>query len=503
MENINSWKTIEVDCSDKNLFGNDAAEEEKEEIFFSYALEPEILDGFLDNENSIQVVRAFKGEGKSALLRITKNKLQKSTEDLIINTTAVSISPILDSTESDIWTRKWKESILNLIANEIGSNIGFAYTDDAMNLVEEAENNGFKEKSFLSSIITRLKIKNQPLEINKNGTINSEKTIERWLQGKTNTWLIIDDIDQNFINKEKNKIKVASFFTACRQISNTVPEIRFRLSIRPNVWKIIKREYEALSHIEQYIHDLNWSDEKLQELIAKRVEGYFKRKEIWEDSEKHLSKNIIRKKEQLLQLIFEDPMPWGIKRERPAKIVLSTLSRHRPRWLIELSKESSKVAKKKGHNKIYFEDIDEIIEEFGRKRIDDTIAEFKSQCSDIEEILSAFANQDERYSTADLLKTIKNRIIEGTNLKIEGVLGNPTAKDVAHFLYQIGFITGRKDHSDGTYDHISFDKEPTLLKSRTNIDQGVQWEIHPVFRQPLNLKNIATTQQKQYKKKRT
>ena len=43
MKNINSWKKIEIDYSDKNLFGNDAAEEEKEEIFFSYALEPEIL----------------------------------------------------------------------------------------------------------------------------------------------------------------------------------------------------------------------------------------------------------------------------------------------------------------------------------------------------------------------------------------------------------------------------------------------------------------------------
>jgi len=42
-----------------------------------------------------------------------------------------------------------------------------------MSLVEEAENNGFKEKSFLSSIITRIKTKNQPLEIHKNGTINS------------------------------------------------------------------------------------------------------------------------------------------------------------------------------------------------------------------------------------------------------------------------------------------------------------------------------------------
>ncbi|WP_353662526.1 hypothetical protein [Hydrogenimonas sp. SS33] len=153
-------------------------------------------------------------------------------------------------------------------------------------------------------------------------------------------------------------------------------------------------------------------------------------------------------------------------------------------------------------DKIYFSDIDNILEDFGKRRIDDTIAEFKSQCPDIEDLLSAFANQDERYSTADLLTTITNRILQGTNLKIEGVLGSPSNKEVAHFLYSIGFLTARRDNPDGSYDHISFDMEPTLLKSRTNIDQGVSWEIHPVFRQALRLKNIQTKQQAKHAKKR-
>lgn len=503
MEVKKYWKDeIKVNYTDKTLFGNDAAEEEQENIFLSYVVEPEIATEFLEYENKIQVVRAYKGEGKSALLRLVKNKLEQIESNLVISNTAVSLSPSLDTFDSDEWTRKWKEKLLNLIANEIGSRIGLAFSDDAISLVEEAEENGFKSRSFVSAIIDRLKAKNIPIEKINSGVKNSEALLKRWLKNGADTWLIIDDIDQNFQNIEKNRIKVASFFTACRQVVQAIPEIHFRLSVRPNVWKIIKREYEALSHVEQYIHDLQWSLDDIETLIAKRVEGYLIRHNTWEDAKKLLSKKPDRQCEQLLSLIFEEPMPWGLERTRPAKIILYTLSRHRPRWLVELCKVSSKEAKKNNHDRIYFNDIDNVLEDFGKRRIDDTIAEFKSQCPEIEELLSAFANQGERYSTADLLTTITNRILQGTNLKIEGILGTPSNKEVAHFLYNIGFLTARRDNPDGSYDHISFDMEPTLLKSRTNIDQGVSWEIHPVFRQALRLKNIQTKQQAKHIKKR-
>jgi hypothetical protein len=494
---MTKWTEIEIDFKDKTLFGNDAAEEEEENIFTKYVIEPDITSEFISKDNKIKVVRAYKGEGKSALLRLTKNKLEKDENNLVINNTASALSPIVDSTDSDEWTRKWKERLLKLVANEIGNNIGFAYTDDAITLVEEAEDNGFKSRSFVSTITDRLIISKNPITKVRKGSANPEKILKRWLKDGAHVWMIIDDIDQNFQNTEKNRIKVASFFTACRQISIAIPEIKFRVSVRPNVWKIIKREYEALSHVEQNIHDLKWSDDDIEILIAKRIEGYLKRTGKWTKAEKVLSKGIVRQRQQLVSLIFEDPMPWGQNRKRPVKIVLSTLSRHRPRWLIELCKKASEKA---SSTKILFSDIDSILEDFGKRRIDDTVAEFKSQCPEIEELLSAFAQQDERYSTADLLTTIKNRILQGVNIRIEGVLGTPSHKEVAHFLFHIGFLTARKEYEDESYDHITYEQEPTLLKSKTNIDQGVSWEIHPVFRQALSLKNVQTSRQK--KKKR-
>jgi hypothetical protein len=136
-----------------------------------------------------------------------------------------------------------------------------------------------------------------------------------------------------------------------------------------------------------------------------------------------------------------------------------------------------------------FDDINRELVSFGRRRIEDTIAEYSVQCSNLEELLTAFSQEPERFETEQLLRIIKNKALNHLSIKIEGVLGSPSAVEVAHFLFQIGFLTARKDIDENNYEHFSYEDKPTLLSSRANLDQGHSWEIHPVFRQVLSLKN--------------
>ncbi len=491
---------VQINLKDKDLFGNDAADQEKDDVFRSYAMERPELAEFVDNSETIQIARAYKGEGKSAILRMVKEKLEQNNKLIVINSTGVALSPDLESDDSDTWTRAWKKKILNLIANEIGAKIGFAYNDDATSLVEQAEMNGFKSRSFISHIVDRLKINGVP-ERKREAVADVESILERWTDGG-GIWLIVDDIDQNFQNTSKNKLKVATYFTAIRQIVNALPEIRIRTSVRPNVWKIIKREYEALSHIEQYMVDIRWEHEDIEQLLAKRIQGYLERTGQWSDFSIGLPSDLNLRNTKLISLIFEENMMWGTNnRTRPTSIVLATLSRYRPRWLVELCKESAKSLNHSA-DKITFPTIDNQLEDFGKRRIDDTIAEFISQCPQIEELIVAFSKQNERYKTAELLTLIDNKILNHINVKIYGLVVKSNNREVAHFLFQIAFITARQDNEDGSYDHISFEKNPSLLKSRTNVDNGMLWEIHPVFRQALHLKNVETKQAQQAKQRR-
>jgi hypothetical protein len=481
--------TEEVDFWDAGLFGNDAAEDEEEAIFNAYALGRNEVQSFTDPTKRIQIARAYKGEGKSALLRLVKSKLLTDNADCILaESTGASLSPAMQSADSDAWVKGWKHQLFALLANEVGSQIGMAWSDDAIGLVEEAEKNGFKRRNIVSTILDRLKHKGG--ELVKRGATNPERVLPRWLKGRPTVWFFVDDVDQNFRNEHLYRVKIASFFIACRQIVNVVPQFVVRTAIRPNVWTIVKRDLEAMSHVEQYMVDVAWTDDLIRDLLANRIRGHFIRRR-QEDaiSDSNLRADAYNPQETLISLAFESPMDWG-HRPRPPHVVLSTLSRHRPRWLVELCKSAAtRVISRRSPRRILLADLCEVLPTFGRKRIDDTVAEFEAQCPEVGELIAAFAQQSERYRTADLISTIANRVLQAVTPHIAGVMGAPTPRDVAAFLFQIGFLSAREDRDDGTYRHIAFSDNPSLLVARTNIDQGLSWEIHPVFRQALGLRD--------------
>lgn len=482
---------MHINLADKSLFGNEVAEDEPEEIFSGYVVERQEVSRFLDPTTPLAIARAYKGEGKSALLRLVSIKLRyMSPLPIVISASASSLVPDVDGADSDKWVRGWKQSILRLAAREIGATINHAFSDDSISLVEEAEANGFRARSFVSTVADRLKSSSIPIERTRPALINPEKLLQRWSADGAAVWFVIDDIDLNFENSPLHKIKVATFFTALRQVANLIPEFRFRTSVRPNVWAIVKREYESLSHVEQYIHDLKWSQDDFYELIARRVEGYLNRRADQGAVKDKLVTDRKTRNKQLIALAFDDPMPWGKDRNRPPAVILYTLARHRPRWLVELWKVAALSAEKNKRERINFDDIDKELESFGKRRIDDTIAEFKSQCPEIEDLIVAFVGQPEWFPTDDLVKTLHNRILQAVHPKIFGVVGHPSPKEVAHFLFQIGFLTARKDFADGSYEHLAYADNPTLLNAKTNVDQGYSWEVHPVFRQALKLKNV-------------
>lgn len=268
-------------------------------------------------------------------------------DELVVSAIGPDHSPVVDSNDSDLWTREWKKSILKLVANEIGARLGLAFTDDAISLVEEAEANGFKSRSLVSAITDRIKIKQSDLNRVRIPVSDHERLVKRYLSGRPLIWLVVDDIDQNFSNTERWRVKLGAFFTACRQIVGVIPELRIRTAIRPNVWAIIKREFESLSHIEQYMHDLSWTQDQFRVLLAARIKAYLIRTDQWSLVSPTLPYEKSAAEHALNALIFDTPMPWGgADGTRPPHIALWTLTAHRPRWLVELCKEAGKAAEK-------------------------------------------------------------------------------------------------------------------------------------------------------------
>lgn len=484
-----------VELTNPTLFGNDAAEDEREDIFNSYAYERPEVDLFADPSRALCIVRAYKGEGKSALLRLTQRRIRKLKDDrIVLSKTASDLAPEVAKDDYAAWVRAWKAAIFGMFAVEIGSQIGVAWSDDAMSLVEEAEKTGFKQRSFVSSILSRLKMPAEVAPIpeqEKLGVTNATETVKRWANGKLQLWLFVDDVDKNFRDTTADKVRVASFFDACREAINSVPELRIRTAIRPNVWTIVRLEFESLSHVEQYATNLQWTEGDVRTLLARRVEGYLKRVGAWNTFSRTLENfNTELREKDIIATAFEPVMRWG-NTTRPPHLLLYTLSKHRPRWVIELAKVAAAAAALDQHIRITHDDIIGQLTAFGARRIEDTVAEFKSQCPEIQELVGAFTREKEQLSTDELVRIISNKILTHLSPRIAGVTGRPSALQVAALLFEIGLFYGRREHKNGEYEHFGFSDRPSLLKSRTDIDAGLTWEIHPVFRQALEMRDAS------------
>jgi photosystem II stability/assembly factor-like uncharacterized protein len=110
--------SYKIDLADVSLFGNDAADLEQDAVFLSYAVERTEISAFLDRNQAIQVIGDYRGEGKSALVRLLRHHLQSTGLVLGISAIGPDHSPAVDRVDSDVWTRKWKKALLRLVANE-------------------------------------------------------------------------------------------------------------------------------------------------------------------------------------------------------------------------------------------------------------------------------------------------------------------------------------------------------------------------------------------------
>lgn len=121
------------------------------------------------------------------------------------------------------------------------------------------------------------------------------------------------------------------------------------------------------------------------------------------------------------------------------------------------------------------------------------VAEHKHQCKQIEELITAFRGSDRLQSRDELLLYIKNKILNHISLFIDSKKAN-TQLEVAHFLFRIGFLVARSDEDSGDYEHYGFRDMPDLLSSRTTNDFNMKWEIHPCYRQALDIKKLNQSQ---------
>lgn len=299
--------------------------------------------------------------------------------------------------------------------------------------------------------------------------------------------MIIDDLDATYqVSKEEN-LELCSFFSACREVLASFPDVSIRVTIRTDVWPVLRRWDESLDKVEQYLRELSWSEPDFRRLLARRVEAHLNEYKILTDAPPKRELTQEEKDEYLINYVFDKRIKWGDDEKRTYKVIY-TIAYKRPRWAIQLSRLAQKVAISEGSDLIKDHHLKNVWGKYGSKRIADLVVEHKHQCSSVEELLNGFRGAPRKLSREELFKWIKNHITSHMTPVVDGIEQKNPSK-IAHFLYRMGFIVARTSVGRD-FEHYSFEEMPDFLNSRTNDDFGAVWEIHPCYREALDIRRV-------------
>jgi hypothetical protein len=198
--------------------------------------------------------------------------------------------------------------ICAVINRQLAVNIGLALTDDDITLVETAELEGYKSRNLVSCLLDRLHNvlnKRVPEKLRAKDEIQLLKRVKN-----RNVWIMIDDLDATFQNTKEESLELSTFFSACRYLLQDMKGIFVRITMRTDVWTLIRRFDESLDKTEQYVNEINWLQKDFLQLLYLRIKAHLEKLQIPLPKEPtHVPERDAQ--ERVLELIFVSKMDWG------------------------------------------------------------------------------------------------------------------------------------------------------------------------------------------------
>ncbi|WP_029889829.1 P-loop ATPase, Sll1717 family [Polycyclovorans algicola] len=461
------------------IFGHEAAEDEDIERLRSYYFKSKTFEQ-VANELPIRILVGHKGIGKSALFHVAmaEQRSQKKLTLLIKPDDIVGIGD--DETNFLKLIREWKNGISEIIARK--ALVSFGLLQEGW----QAQLKGYGGQfiDYLQSTFVPEKYANmEPTKL---------AIIKQFLKDQK-IFIYLDDLDRGWQGTSSDIRKISALLNAIRDLTSECRGVHFRVSLRSDVYYLVRTSDESTDKIEGSVVWYSWTNHEILALLVKRVDQ-FSNKEITAEALMQLTQPMLAGHlSSVMESTFNGRGKWS---NIPTYRMLMSLIRKRPRDLVKLCTLAAKHASYNGNVLLGTENFNSIFEEYSQGRLQDTINEYRSEMPDIEKLLFSMkpSRTEKRtsggyvYTTAELLDKIKN-IQQNHTLKFYGSRA-AEVKDLAAFLYKINFLTARKDKGD--FIERRYFEESRYL-SHKFVDFGFDWEVHPAYRwalQPDSLSDV-------------
>lgn len=243
----------------REMFGDLAAEDEKEERFSSYFIKTDVYKK-IHNFLPIRILVAHKGIGKSAVFKMSYLENQKN------NVLSIWVKPddILgianagDGVDPLEMIRQWKSGLEEILVKKVVSNFGISKDNDIINQISR---NGLK---FIERIGMIAKKVQEVVDIN---AINKGMA-DRYLKNHKIV-IYVDDLDRAWNGSKQNIYRISALLNAVRDMCNETDELCFRISLRSDVYYLVRTADESTDKIDGNVLWLTWTEHELLALLVK------------------------------------------------------------------------------------------------------------------------------------------------------------------------------------------------------------------------------------------
>lgn len=458
------------------LFGTEAAEDEDFSRLQSYYVKNKTHKNLTSNL-PIRILVGHKGIGKSAIFQMAHYE-DKSHNKISIIIHPDDISEFgRKGTDFHQMIRDWKEGLIEIIASRVLENVDINIDND---IVKSSVRGAGKIINFVGQIF------DSKIKENVDLLPAKKEMISRFLVDK-NIIVYIDDLDRGWESKKEDIQRISALLNAIRDLCNENKGLKMRISLRSDVYYLVRTSDESTDKIEGYVLWHSWTNHDILLLLIKRIEAFWGRE--FDTVKYRLShqRDLAGFLNTIFDNRFEDVGKWS---NAPMYRVLMSLIRKRPRDLVKLCSLAARNAYENDSIKISTTNLKAIFSEYSQGRIQDTINEYRSELPAIERLL--FGMKPSRneirehkgwiYTTPELRIKINNIMQSGDFILKNGE--KASEKILAQFLYKINFLTARKVLEDGTIVRFYFEEKQYLAPNYA--DFGYIWEIHPAFRWALS-----------------
>lgn len=464
----------------QRLFGFEDAESEPIERLKEFFFKKDTYER-VTSELPVRILVGHKGTGKSALFKIAMSEeIDRGNLPILIKPDDIAE---LGREGSDflLKIRQWKIGLLNIIGTKVLEKFNLSNP----NILAKFGQKGLKVVKFLIETISS---NNVSVHLSE-----TEQQLMRNFLERKKIIIYIDDLDRGWQGKKEDINRISALLNAIRDLANDNEGLYFKISLRSDVYYLVRTSDESTDKIEGAVVWYKWTNHEILVLLIKRVLTYFGKQANEASLMKTEQKYLCTHLDAVFDKNFYGYGKWA--NIRMYKVLMS-LIRKRPRDLVKLCSLAAQQAYAEKSDKIRTQHLQAIFEEYSQGRVQDTINEYKSELPNIEKLIWGMKpNKKEKrtqdsyvYTTQQLKDKIRNIKQQCNFVFATGRVANE--QDLAQFLYKINFITARKTLSDGEIQRKYFEENRYLNSSF--VDFGYDWEVHPAFRWALQPDDITS-----------